>query len=64
MPAKKLILTAYIDPSLGSMLLQAMASIFLAALVMGRRLFLTPLEWLRLRRPKQTDQSKESGVKK
>ena len=60
MPARKLILTAYIDPSLGSMLLQAMAGIFFATLVMGRRLFLAPLELLRLRRSAPKDQPEET----
>ena len=59
MPVRKLILTAYIDPSLGSMLLQAMAGILLAALVMGRRLFVVPLEWLHLRRRAPKDQPEE-----
>jgi hypothetical protein len=60
MPARKLILTAYIDPSLGSMLLQAMAGIFIALAVMGRRLFLAPLEWLLFRRSAPKDQRDES----
>jgi hypothetical protein len=39
-------LFAYIDPALGSMLLQAAAGVILAAVVMGRRVLATPLRWL------------------
>jgi hypothetical protein len=53
MPARKLILTAYIDPSLGSMLLQTLAGILIASAVMGRRLLMAPLEWLHLLEPHQ-----------
>jgi hypothetical protein len=46
-------LLAYIDPAIGSMLLQALAGIFLAAMVMGRRIFFAPLEWLHLKTPRR-----------
>lgn len=36
-------LFAYIDSALGSMLLQAMAGIIFAAIVMGRRILAAPL---------------------
>jgi len=39
-------LLAYIDSALGSMLLQAMAGMIFAAVVMGRRILATPLAWL------------------
>lgn len=45
-------LFAYIDPALGSMLLQAMAGAIFAALVMGRKIFVAPFARL---------YSKESG---
>jgi len=38
-------LFAYIDSALGSMLLQAMAGIIFAAIVMGRRILAAPLAW-------------------
>jgi hypothetical protein len=38
-------LFAYIDTALGSMLLQAMAGVVFAAIVMGRRILATPLAW-------------------
>jgi hypothetical protein len=59
MPARKLILSAYIDPSLGSMLLQAIAGVLIAAMIMGRRIILAPLEWLHLRRSAPKDQGDE-----
>jgi hypothetical protein len=37
---------AYIDTALGSMLLQAMAGILFAAIVMGRRILAAPLAWI------------------
>ena len=46
-----MMLFAYIDPALGSMLLQAMAGVIFAAMVIGRRMILAPLEWLHLRSP-------------
>ena len=46
MPARKKILIAYIDPALGSMLLQAMAGVMFAAMIMGRRILAAPLRWL------------------
>jgi hypothetical protein len=39
-------LIAYIDTTLGSMLLQAMAGMIFAAIVMGRRILATPLAWI------------------
>ena len=39
-------LFAYIDTALGSMLLQAMAGMILAAMVMGRRILAAPLAWI------------------
>jgi hypothetical protein len=39
-------LLAYIDSALGSMLLQAMAGMIFAAVVMGRRVLAAPLAWL------------------
>ena len=43
---KKMMLLAYIDMALGSMLLQAMAGMVIAAMVMGRRLLAAPLAWI------------------
>ncbi len=57
-----MLLFAYIDPALGSMLLQAMAGVIFAALVMGRRILLAPLHWLHLRRPTQDPEASESAV--
>ena len=39
-------LFAYIDTALGSMLLQAMAGVIFAAVVMGRRILAAPLAWI------------------
>jgi hypothetical protein len=39
-------LIAYIDTALGSMLLQAMAGMIFAAMVMGRRVLAAPLAWM------------------
>jgi hypothetical protein len=39
-------LLAYIDTALGSMLLQAMAGVIFAGMVMGRRILATPLAWM------------------
>ena len=39
-------LLAYIDAALGSMLLQAMAGMIFAAIVMGRRILAAPLAWM------------------
>ena len=47
MPARKQILIAYIDPALGSMLLQAVAGGIFAAMKIGRRVLAAPLRWLR-----------------
>ena len=41
-----LMLLAYIDAALGSMLLQAMAGMIFAAIVMGRRVLAAPLAWM------------------
>lgn len=41
-----LMLLAYIDTALGSMLLQAMAGLIFAAMVMGRRVLAAPLAWM------------------
>ena len=38
-------LFAYIDSALGSMLLQAMAGVIFAGMVMGRRILAAPLAW-------------------
>lgn len=40
-----LMLIAYIDLALGSMLIQAMAGIVLAGMVMGRRFLAAPFAW-------------------
>jgi len=37
---------AYIDLALGSMLLQAMAGVIFAAMLMGRRILAAPLSWI------------------
>ena len=37
---------AYIDLAFGSMLLQAMAGVIFAAMVMGRRILAAPLAWI------------------
>ena len=42
-------LFAYIDSALGSMLLQGMAGLILAGMVMGRRILAAPLAWFRSR---------------
>jgi TRAP-type C4-dicarboxylate transport system permease small subunit len=39
-------LIAYIDTALGSMLLQAMAGMIFAAMVIGRRVLAAPLAWM------------------
>jgi hypothetical protein len=44
-------LFAYIDPALGSMMLQAVAGLVLAGVVMGRRILVAPFAWLRVKRP-------------
>ena len=59
-----LMLFAYIDPALGSMILQALAGIFIAMVVMGRRILVAPLKWLHLRHPARKDQPVESTEKK
>jgi hypothetical protein len=40
-------LFGYIDVALGSMVLQAMAGMVLAGIVMGRRMIFAPLAWFR-----------------
>jgi hypothetical protein len=42
-------LFAYIDPALGSMLLQGLAGMILAGLIMGRRILAFPLTWFQSR---------------
>jgi hypothetical protein len=42
-------LFAYIDLALGSMLLQGMAGMVLAAMIMGRRFLALPFAWLQSR---------------
>jgi len=42
-------LFAYIDPALGSMLLQGMAGMILAGMIMGRRILALPLAWFQNR---------------
>ena len=42
-------LFAYIDPALGSMLLQGMVGMILAGMVMGRRILALPLAWFQSR---------------
>ena len=42
-------LFAYIDPALGSMLLQGIAGMILAGIVMGRRILALPLTWFQSR---------------
>jgi hypothetical protein len=42
-------LFAYIDSVLGSMLLQGMAGMILAGMVMGRRILAVPLAWFQNR---------------
>jgi hypothetical protein len=41
-----MMLVAYIDAALGSMLLQAMGGMILAGIVMGRRIFAVPFAWM------------------
>ena len=48
-----MILLAYIDTALGSMVLQALAGLFFAGMVMGRRLLASPFAWLGARRSAQ-----------
>jgi len=51
-------LFAYIDVALGSMLLQAIAGMVLAGIVMGRRVLVAPLAWFR----KDSDNESDSDV--
>jgi hypothetical protein len=46
-------LIAYLDVALGSMALQAVAGMFIAGLVMGRRFLMSPFSWLGSRRSAQ-----------
>lgn len=48
-------LFAYIDIALGSMLIQAMAGMVLAGMVMGRRLLAAPLSWFSSSAAENTD---------
>ncbi len=50
-------LFAYIDTVLGSMLLQAMAGMIFAAVVMGRRILAAPLAWMSSRNSAQDPDS-------
>jgi hypothetical protein len=54
-------LLAYIDTALGSMLLQGMAGMILAGIVMGRRILAIPLAWLHSRgaMPESVDELQE-----
>ena len=49
-----MILIAYIDVALGSMLLQALAGTVLAGMLMGRRIFAAPLKWFGFNRSGKT----------
>jgi hypothetical protein len=44
-------LFAYIDTALGSMLLQGVAGMILAGMIMGRRILAVPLAWFQNRGP-------------
>jgi hypothetical protein len=52
-----MMLLAYIDAALGSMLLQALAGTLMASVLMWRRIFAAPLVWLGLKRPTQDNDS-------
>jgi hypothetical protein len=54
-------LFAYIDPALGSMLLQGMVGMILAGMVMGRRILAAPLTWFQSRgaMPESEDELQE-----
>lgn len=53
---------AYIDPAVGSMLLQAIAAMVLAGGLFFRRIFFAPLAWLGGKRADKTEQeTPESG---
>jgi hypothetical protein len=50
LPTKRnTMLFAYIDTALGSMLLQGMAGMILAGMIMGRRILAVPLAWFQSR---------------
>jgi hypothetical protein len=57
-------LFAYIDAAVGSMLLQAVAGMFFAVILMGRRVLLAPCEWLRLNRPAEDSEPVDAPVSK
>jgi hypothetical protein len=54
-------LFAYIDSALGSMLLQGMAGMILAGMIMGRRILAVPLAWFQSRgaMPESEDELQE-----
>ena len=52
-------LVAYIDAALGSMLLQAMAGLVLAGVVMGRRILAVPLGWMQSKNPESNGDVEE-----
>ena len=52
-------LLAYIDPAIGSMILQAVAAVVLAGGLFFRRIFYVPLVWLGLKQADSHDS--ESG---
>jgi hypothetical protein len=54
-------LLAYIDPAIGSMLLQAMAAIVLAGGLFFRRIFFAPLAWLGGKRAEKPEQETPEG---
>ena len=57
-----MILIAYIDMALGSMLLQALAGTVLAGMLMGRRIFAAPLEWIGFNRSAQDPDSESPEI--
>jgi hypothetical protein len=52
-------LVAYIDAALGSMLLQAMAGLVLAGVVMGRRILAVPFGWIQTKNPESNGDMEE-----
>lgn len=48
-------LIAYIDLALGSMLIQAMAGVILAGIVMGRRFLAAPFAWFSTKNTQESD---------
>jgi hypothetical protein len=55
-------LVAYIDPAIGSMLLQAIAAIGLAGAVVCRRLLLAPLAWFGHKNPATQEVESETST--